>query len=419
LVVPLHTDSLTNANRLKFRVIAELQDKIARARAETATPTKPHNTLLAEEALDWKADIQNQQNPGAKFALRERVGEVERREGPEKASYFMDVATGAATPIMSLVDTWLAERDMKPRQKIDYVRAVRKFSGWVIGIRLNGAIEEVTRKVAGRYVSEALVARKIHWKTANKDITALSGYWKWLMRRGNVEYNVWTNQALPKVKPKSDQQRPKRPFTDAEVLKLFRSIEPGMLRDAMLVAALSGLRTGEIAQLRVGDCYGGEFSITSAKTAAGVRDVPIHEDLAILVSQRSARKARADYLFHELKDPRPGTAVERGQAITKQFVTARRRLGVDEMMDNCRQSRIDFHSFRRWFIAKARNALQNGASGFDQWTICEVVGHDTEAAALGMTMGRYAGKQLAAARRACVNSVKLPVMAKEPIATAV
>jgi transposase-like protein len=195
-------------------------------------------------------------------------------------------------------------------------------------------------------------------------------------------------------------------------------IEPGMLRDAMLVAALSGLRTGEIAQLRIGDCQGGVFSITNAKTAAGVRDVPVHEDLAILVSQRCVRKARADYFFHELKDPRPETAVERGQAITKQFVTARRRFGVDEMMDNSRQSRIDFHSFRRWFIARARDALQDGARGFDQWTICEVVGHDKEAAALGMTMGRYAGKQLAAARRACVNSVKLPVVAKGPVAAA-
>lgn len=63
------------------------------------------------------------------------------------------------------------------------------------------------------------------------------------------------------------------------------------------------------------------------------------------------------------------------------------------MMDHSRQSRIDFHSFRRWLIAKARDALQNDARGFDQWTICEVVGHDKEAAALGMTMGRYAGKQ--------------------------
>jgi hypothetical protein len=91
-------------------------------------------------------------------------------------------------------------------------------------------------------------------------------------------------------------------------------------------------------------------------------------------------------------------------------VTARRCLGVDQMIDNSRQSRIDFHSFRRWLIAKAREALQDDARGFDRWTICEVVGHDKEAAALGMSMGRYAGRLSASARRACVNSVKLPMV---------
>lgn len=419
LVVPLRTDSLSNANRLKFRALAELQERIERARVEAAQLRQNHEGDLAKEALNWKADIGSDDGACSSANLRERVDEVERRDGPDKAAYFLSVATGVATPIMSLVDTWLAEREMKPRQRIDYARAVRKFNAWIVGIALNGSIEEVTRKVAGRYVSEALVGRKVHWKTANKDITALSGYWKWLLRRGYAEHNVWASQSLPKVKPKTEEQRPKRPFTDAEVLKLFRGIEPGFLRDAMLIAALSGLRTEEIAQLRSGDCAGGIFSITNAKTAAGVRDVPIHDDLISLVSQRCAKKPRGAYLLHEIKDPRAGTAVERGQAITEQFITARRRLGVDEMMDNSRQSRIDFHSFRRWFIAKARDALQNGAAGFDHWTICEVVGHEKEAAALGLTMGRYAGQQSGAARHACVNSVKLPVFAKEPAASIV
>jgi hypothetical protein len=219
LVVPLHTDSLVNANRLKFCVIADLQDKIARARAEAALTPELPDAQLTNEALEWKADIQREPQSETPIALRARLDEVERSAGREKAAYFEAVATGGATPIMSLVDTWLAERDMKPRQRIDYARAVRKFNGWVIGTGLNGAIEEVTRKVAGRYVSEALVARKVHWKTANKDITALSGYWKWLMRRGHVEYNVW---------PSAIQLRtPRGPNCSRNVLPLASFMSPG------------------------------------------------------------------------------------------------------------------------------------------------------------------------------------------------
>ena len=75
-----------------------------------------------------------------------------------------------------------------------------------------------------------------------------------------------------------------------------------------------------------------------------------------------------------------------------------------------RQSRIDFHSFRRWFIRKAIDALHRGAKGYDQWTIADVVGHDREPtdAGLGMTMGRYPGEAPVDAKRTCVAAVKLP-----------
>lgn len=76
-----------------------------------------------------------------------------------------------------------------------------------------------------------------------------------------------------------------------------------------------------------------------------------------------------------------------------------------------RQSNIDFHSLRRWFIRTARNALQTGAKGYDPWTIAEVVGHDTTGtdSELAMTMGVYPGPQTMAAKRACIEAVKLPL----------
>ena len=113
-------------------------------------------------------------------------------------------------------------------------------------------------------------------------------------------------------------------------------------------------------------------------------------------------------MFDELTDPPPGTAMERGQPISKSFMRERRALGVDERPEGRRHSRIDFHSFRRWFIKKARDAIHAGATGYDQWTIADVVGHDRESEGLSMTMGRYPGRAPEAAMRACVEAVKLP-----------
>lgn len=322
LVRPLHTDSLANANRLKYRVVAELKEEIARAELDARRREREEADQLTKEAFAWRADIEAEKERSEELdqdgmpragvvsdVLADRAEEIEKREGSERASYFYKVASGLEMPILSLVDVWLAERaDMKPRQRIDYRRAVSKFVAWLAEVKLPGSIEAVNRKIAGRYVSDAMVDRAVHWKTANKDISGLSVYWKWLMKKGHTEVNIWAGQSLPKIRPKGDDQKPKRPFTDAEVLTLLRGITDPMILDAVTVAALSGMRTDEIARMKVSSCAGGVFRVTDAKTEAGIRSVPIHPDLRQLVARRTRRKAPGAYLFHELTDPPPGSA---------------------------------------------------------------------------------------------------------------
>jgi hypothetical protein len=126
-----------------------------------------------------------------------------------------------------------------------------------------------------------------------------------------------------------------------------------------------------------------------------------------MVARRTAGKAPEDFLFHELPGQKDG-ARGRGAPITQAFTRERRRLGVDERPDGARQSRVDLHSFRRWFIRKALTALENGATGFTAWTLADVVGHDNEGGPLPMTTGRYPGTAPIGALRACVEAVKLP-----------
>ena len=85
-------------------------------------------------------------------------------------------------------------------------------------------------------------------------------------------------------------------------------------------------------------------------------------------------KEPSAFLFHELPDQK-GDARGRGAPVSQAFTRTRRDLGVDEVIAGARQSRIDFHSFRRWFIRKGVEALERGATGFIAWTIADVVGH--------------------------------------------
>lgn len=416
LLHPLHTSSLADANRRKWDVVAKLKAIIRAAEKDTLDKSD----TLTHEALRWRHDIDTEKPQTFEFThsdtgeaieavgrmlpelLAERAEEIEKERGHEAAKSFYRIAKGEETPITALIDLWLAERsDMKPRQHIDYRRAVTKFGEWA-----TVSLEGVSKKVAGRYVSEEMIGKGRHPRTANKDISCLSSYWRWLIKRGHVEANPWQGQSLSK---KLAKKSTKRPFTDDEVRRLLTGTNDTFLLDLMKTGALSGMRLEEVASLRVKDTTGGAFNIRDAKTEAGVRQVPIHSTLASIVKRRAKRKDPEAFLFEEMGEARDG-AQERGQMGTKRFITYRRRLGIEEKPEGQRQSNIDFHSFRRWFIRSARDAIQTGSTGFDPWTIAEVVGHDTKSgdSELSMTMGVYPGQQTMEAKSACVEAVKLP-----------
>ncbi len=417
---PLHTDSLAVANREKFRVVAMLKDELLKVEAELRRKAKEAPDPLADEAMQWREAVQKSEEDPSFYAyeddegnliedghsltlslVRDRAEEIAVKEGVVRAKDFHDVAVGQATPITRLIDKWLAERPMKPRQQVVYRRAVEKFSGWLAAQRLPASIEAVTRKVAGRYVTDVFVETGAHPKTANKDISCLSSLWKWAERKGFVEENIWRGQSLAKPEPDKDTQ--KRPYTDAEMKKLFGG-EPGeLLSDFMHIAALSGMRVDEIARLNAENIMDDCFDITVAKTKAGIRMVPIHSSLKDIIARRVEGKEAKDPLFPELPVPKKGSAVERSQKVVKTFTAYRRKLELDDVPEGARQSRVDFHSFRRWFITKAEQAEQ------PPHFIEALVGHKRT----GMTLGRYSAGPLKEQFRAVVEAVKLPAASDE------
>lgn len=66
-------------------------------------------------------------------------------------------------------------------------------------------------------------------------------------------------------------------------------------------------------------------------------------------------------------------------------------------------------NFRRWFVKSARDSLLAGATGYNAWTIADVVGHEDDLTdTLKMTLGVYSGMSGDAALKACVGAVQLP-----------
>lgn len=396
IVVALGTESLSEAARLKHPVIASIRATFEEAR----TGNTKRQAGYIEEAMRWKASEivwggRDEEADGAKLELiHDRAEDIEKEAGSAAAQQFAAIATGRATPFLPLVDRWLDERlSMKPRQKHDYRRAITKFSAFC------STIEGATRRKVGEYVTEHFIEKGIHPRTLNKDISCLSSFWRWLEKRGFTEgENPWRGQGANE-RDLEVVTITKRPFTDQEVLALVQGSEPNtMLGDAIRIAALSGMRVSEIAKLRVKDARDGSFNVIDAKTKAGNRLVPIHPALAPIVAARVTEKEPDDRLFSELPAVKPGSAIEPGQAITKHFGRLRTKLKVDEKTPGARQSNIDFHSFRRWFITKAEMA------GQPPHIISSVVGHARQ----GMTLGTYSGGPSMEQMRTCVEAVQFP-----------
>jgi integrase len=84
--------------------------------------------------------------------------------------------------------------------------------------------------------------------------------------------------------------------------------------------------------------------------------------------------------------------------LSKRFNRYRKDLGVHKQDEGKRQSRVDFHSFRRWFITMAEQA------DIPPHIIESVVGHKRQGMTLGSCSGGAAIKQM----KKCVEAVRLP-----------
>jgi integrase len=403
IVKTLQTSSLSEAQRKRHKVVDELKAQIDSARVKTkAAKGVSFDTSLVAEAAAFSRRIEQafsvgEDNRAAAISVEvlERSMEVEVQRGKAAGDTLWQASNGS-TPLRQHFETWMAEKRFSPRTVADHKSALRKLEIWMEAKGMTLVVDEVTNRLAGNFKIEEFSNKQVNPKTANKQLSTMRTYWKWLLNHGHaIEGNPWDGLSLPKVQALPDEVE--RPFTDEEVVRLFSGDADRMMRDVMGIAALSGLRKEEIFQLRAADCSGDVFNVRRSKTNAGIRKVPIHSALKETVRVRCAGKAQDEFLIHEANSS-GGWGNERSMPFTKRFQTYRISCGVDELLEGHRRSRVNFHSWRRWFITKADRA------GLRREDIERTVGHKVQ----GMSLGLYSGGASVEQLRAVVESVTLP-----------
>src|ERR1700722_8079629 len=256
---PLHTDSLATAERTKHRAIAALKDRLQAAEKQLERRAGGDPLLL--EGLDWRQSFKDEaqrtsddeEGGYVSTALEARWEEVAKTQGEEKANILASIATGRATPVGPLADQWLAEKPLKGKQRLDYRRAVAKLETWMAGKSMPPTLQAISKQVASTYRDETFVRAGTHSRSANKDLSALSGLWKHAERKDLITGNPWRGQFLPQSNASSSH---KRPLSTDEVKRLLQHLSTpgtpmqGLLRDTVAVLACSALRVEEWAMMK-------------------------------------------------------------------------------------------------------------------------------------------------------------------------
>lgn len=389
----LKTGDLNEANRRKHAYVAAFKGQIA------ALERRKPNELseLYEKALAWREALErhngdvlyegdNDEPPYT--AADEFLSQIsdEAREflethGEKAATAFYKSAKGEGTPLRSTVDTWLGEQvgTITAQTIAQHRTVVNAFLAWAGDGVL---IEDITRRRAGEYVSHLIAPTSgLSRKTAQRYVSSLSSLWTWLEARGLVPSNPWRGHGVGKKSKRGEA--PKRgQWTDAALVKVLSgSYTPryaATLHDLVRLALVTGARLDELCALKVSDAHersdGWWITIGAGKTAAAVRDIPVHESAAHVLRRRC--NGSRGFIFEGLVPGGPDK--KRSWNVSKAFSHYTHKLGLGD-------KRQVFHSLRNTFI----EAME--AAEVPESSVKLIVGHERSS----MTFGLYSkGEQV-------------------------
>lgn len=259
-------------------------------------------------------------------------------------------------------------------------------------------IEELLKKFGGG-------EQQLSNKTLNRYASALSALFKWARKRGKFDgINPFTEQSRPKASRGTTEWLPykieelntlfKAPPFNAAAEQRLRPAEhttETAMRWVPLIALYSGMRLGEICQLRTGDVKREHkvrfFNVAEegegqrVKTGSAIRRVPVHSMLIRCGLLDYLDALPAGQLFPGLKPGGPDDKLS--WYFTRRYTEFRRGVGVT-------RPRLSFHSFRKNVVTALDRAR------VPQADIAGLIGHER-----GFTLDVYAplGLDLTALQR--------------------
>jgi integrase len=375
----LKTRDLREANHRKHAVLAEMQREITQAAFRATLPEGSAEYVLgmakrqrvavergriSEPAAQAKLDALVNRHLRAREADPVARTSTPNAPAPEARERALRLAHRVlhgeeVAPLRKLVKTYLGElqtlvRNQTSREKERHLGAL---ADW---LKTDCEVTAITRRLAGRYMTESLTQKGHAPKTIKDTLSHLSAFWGWLEGRGYVEGNPWRGMSRT-VKSSTRGTAPsRRAWTNAELLQLHQHLpKDDPLFALTALATYTGMRREEITQLRSIDVDNKAVIVREGKTAAARRVVPVHSVIQPLIDALVQRSTDGFLLPGLLTGGADG---KRGHYLGKRFGHLIRSAGVTDPA-------LVFHTLRNSFIQRCEE------SGVPESTAKLLVGH--------------------------------------------
>ncbi|GAW37206.1 site-specific tyrosine recombinase XerC [Roseovarius sp. A-2] len=384
-VQSLKTDSLSEAERIKWSLIGEWKAQIEEARTgKQARRMEPFE--LAEKLTKG----QEYDDP---FTREVRQGEISdtawelHEKDPKQADAFIKLVDGESVLTSKYIDDWLAsaknEQKTIDMKRSDVRRLAEKFE----------YTHEIDQRAIKRWVHDLQHGEQgLAANTLSRIMSACRGYWNYLNDAGLILRNDEPFKDVvrkPSKRSKSSYEDERLPFKETDLKALIEAADKKgdvMLRDLIVIAMWTGCRIEEIGMLRLPDISHESLDVTGAKSKAGNRQIPIHMQLQPVIS-RLSKESSDGFLLSGLGPNKYGN---RSNAIGKRFGRLKKALGYD--------SRYVFHSIRKTVATELENL------GVPENVAADILGHDKPT----MTYGTYSGGASFAVKRDAIERLRFP-----------
>lgn len=371
-------------------IVATWKAKIAAARGTS--------DLFLEEALRMRTVIEKaptdaecghySQRDLEEESLVQIADQVAKNDDERKLFYA--IATGKETLLSSYYDEWVGHLTQAPKtidqMKKDVTLLVDHFR----------TIERIQKASVIEWIRELMAGtpeRKPYTTSSLERIFKFSrSFWGYLQEIGKAD---------PERQPLTLPSFAKRgngkgkggdgwvPFDSAEVVTLLEAAvekEDNQLADLIRLAMYSGARIEELCALKLDDCIKEVLKITDSKTEAGIREVPVHSQLSLIV-ERLKEISADEYLLSGLTFNKYN---DRSNAIGKRFGRLKKSLGFP--------SKKVFHSIRKTVVTLLENA------GISENLAADIVGHEKPR----ITYGLYSGGASLSVKKKAIELVSYP-----------